>query len=440
MLYIGNNEITAYLAFQINNKISQSARNFTSVSMPEDAYFINFTDDFIKDGHDIYIIDITSFLDDEEILVTEIDKLCRATNADIIIDAPSLDINSRVLTSLRALGYDKIITDNIDQSKIKMDLQQYLLMPKVSPNDINDDLINNREELFDEMYSQNPVLAKMATSSVEEEDTDVDVIDDFDFIPNSNSFAAGDLATDDDEINNQRSLYGVSQTLDDVISAPAKHFVSAAGVMKIAVVGSMPRIGTTTVSMQLVKFFNDQREFSAAYLQKNNSSFIRDMKKYYRIEDENENDSKISFANIEIFYNPSKFQNIIGRGYQYIVYDYGSISVLSNSEKNSIFENDIILLVGGCEPDEVAEMTAALEDFDQKNVFYIFSFVPEADKEDIYRLMEDEKSKTYFMPYCPDRYVFDPSLKATFNEIMSSDYRTKRTDSGKKRRTGRLFR
>lgn len=449
MIYVGNNDLTAYLAFQICKDES-----CTVESVPERAYFKNYTDMLIKKADRIYIIDITSFSDDEETMVTEIDRLCRACNADIIIDAPLIDEDSKILTSLRALGYIKIITERENQSKIKNELQKYMLMPKVSSTDINESIVNNRESIYEAMIMKNPALAKIESDKEREEDVkqgNMDFIEELDFISPSSLGNTKDFKENKEK---QEIPEKISDSLENILSSDPEVEVeepkvrnisiksfsaNITNVVKIAVVGVMPRIGATTISIQMVKFLNDIEEKSAAYLQRNNSSFIEDIKDYYNIED-NKKESKVSFQNIDIFYNPSKVQDIIMQGYRYIVYDYGNLSSISRSEKNSIFEKDIILLIGGCEPEEIAKTTEALHDFNQKNVFYLFNFVPQKDEMEILDQMEDSSSKTFFIPYCPDRYVFNTDFRCIFTEIIISDYQTEQGPSGKKKRTGRMFR
>ena len=207
--------------------------------------------------------------------------------------------------------------------------------------------------------------------------------------------------------------------------------------IKIAVIGSMRRIGTTTVALQLVKHLNDQEEHAAAYLQYNNSDFITDLKEICCADVDTGKPDKITFANTDIFSDPRKVNGIISSGYQYIVYDYGDIKSISQS---SAFEKDIIIIVGGGEPDEIRAMTAAMEVFNQKNVFYFFNFTPLSDREELLDMMEGYRNKTFFLDYIPDKFCYNPDLGGAFARMMESDYEVEDLTTGKEKRLGRIFR
>lgn len=128
---------------------------------------------------------------------------------------------------------------------------------------------------------------------------------------------------------------------------------------------------------------------------------------------------------------------IISSGYQYIVYDYGDIKSISQS---SAFEKDIIILVGGAEPDEIRAMTAAMEVFNQKNVFYFFNFTPFSDREELLDMMEGYRNKTFFLDYIPDKFCYNPDLGGAFARMMESDYEVEDLTTGKEKRLGRIFR
>lgn len=394
----------------------------------------DYADKLISDPKDLYIIDITSFSDSEEDIVNAVDRICRGVNCDIIIYAPDLDPQSTILISFKAIGYNKIITQMMNQTQLLQELISAIEQPKVSPENVQEELIEQRSDEYDAVYESNPVLA-----AIDERMTITNP--DFDFqIPSMADVVNEEVPADSDLEDPEKA------EKSDIITKPKPQTHkkvqksqqrSGSRTLKIAVIGAMRRIGTTTVALQLVKYLNDQEEHAAAYLQYNNSDFITDLKEICCADQDTGKPDKITFANTDIFSDPRKVSGIISSGYQYIVYDYGDIKSISQS---SAFEKDIIIIVGGGEPDEIRAMTAAMEVFNQKNVFYFFNFTPFSDREELLDMMEGYRNKTFFLDYIPDKFCYNPDLGGAFARMMESDYEVEDLTTGKEKRLGRIFR
>lgn len=432
MLYVGNNEMGAFALLKLSRKMDHI--KYEDFPVEPGAKLGDYVDELISDPKDLYIIDITSFSDSEEDIVNAVDRICRGVNCDIIIYAPDLDPQSTILISFKAIGYNKIITQMMNQTQLLQELLSAIEQPKVSPENVQEDLIEQRSDEYDAVYESNPVLAAI--------DKRMTITNpDFDFqIPSMADVVNEEVSADSDLEEPEKA------EKSDIITKPKPQTHkkvqkpqqrSGSRTLKIAVIGAMRRIGTTTVALQLVKYLNDQEEHAAAYLQYNNSDFITDLKEICCADVDTGKPDKITFANTDIFSDPRKVSGIISSGYQYIVYDYGDIKSISQS---SAFEKDIIIIVGGGEPDEIRAMTAAMEVFNQKNVFYFFNFTPLSDREELLDMMEGYRNKTFFLDYIPDKFCYNPDLGGAFARMMESDYEVEDLTTGKEKRLGRIFR
>lgn len=450
MLYVGNNEMGAFALLKLSRKMDHI--KYEDFPVEPGAKLGDYVDELISDPKDLYIIDITSFSDSEEGIVNAVDRICRGVNSDVIIYAPDMDPQSTILISFKAIGYSKIITQMVNQTQLLQELLTAIEQPKVSPENVQEELIEQRNDEYDEAYESNPVLA-----AIDERMS----LTDIDFQIPSMANAAMEVAsagttfepekekTENADVAKPHPVTEIRSDVSDPVEAitvmkpklqmktPNPIPRNGMRTIKIAVIGSMRRIGTTTVALQLVKHLNDQEEHAAAYLQYNNSDFITDLKEICCADVDTGKPDKITFANTDIFSDPRKVNGIISSGYQYIVYDYGDIKSISQS---SAFEKDIIIIVGGGEPDEIRAMTAAMEVFNQKNVFYFFNFTPLSDREELLDMMEGYRNKTFFLDYIPDKFCYNPDLGGAFARMMESDYEVEDLTTGKEKRLGRIFR
>lgn len=450
MLYVGNNEMGAFALLKLSRKMDHI--KYEDFPVEPGAKLGDYVDELISDPKDLYIVDITSFSDSEEEIVNAVDRICRGVNSDVIIYAPDMDPQSTILISFKAIGYSKIITQMVNQTQLLQELLTAIEQPKVSPENVQEELIEQRNDEYDEAYESNPVLA-----AIDERMSLTDI--DFQIPSMANvamEGASGGTTFEPEKEKTENAdvakPHPVTETRSDV-SDPVEAITvmkpklqmrtpnpiprNGMRTIKIAVIGSMRRIGTTTVALQLVKHLNDQEEHAAAYLQYNNSDFITDLKEICCADQDTGKPDKITFANTDIFSDPRKVSGIISSGYQYIVYDYGDIKSISQS---SAFEKDIIIIVGGGEPDEIRAMTAAMEVFNQKNVFYFFNFTPFSDREELLDMMEGYRNKTFFLDYIPDKFCYNPDLGGAFARMMESDYEVEDLTTGKEKRLGRIFR
>ena len=151
MLYVGNNEMGAFALLKLSRKMDHI--KYEDFPVEPGA---KLGDELISDPKDLYIVDITSFSDSEEEIVNAVDRICRGVNSDVIIYAPDMDPQSTILISFKAIGYNKIITQMMNQTQLLQELISAIEQPKVSPENVQEELIEQRSDEYDAVYESNP--------------------------------------------------------------------------------------------------------------------------------------------------------------------------------------------------------------------------------------------------------------------------------------------
>ncbi len=446
MVYIGNNEIAAFAIKKICGSINQQ---YDEISMEGSLFYLkDLSETLIERAEQLYIFDVTAFSDSEETIVAEIDKLHRAANADIIIYAPGMSENSHILVSLAALGFTKIITEEENRTLLEAKFRTFIFSEKTSQADSKEELIENRESFYQKMCEENKTFAQI--DQAEQQMRDAGNFDDGlleGFIAPSLQGNELPLHTDNEKMKSESGAFlrippteQEEQEENDFPKCQHPAIKRRTGIIKIAVVGAMKRIGTTTAAMQLVKFLNLDEEQSACYLEHSGTGYVSRIRQRAELDEDDPAMGKISFCNVDLFYKPKKIADIMQQGYRYVVYDYGDFYSLDDFDESSLLDKDIIILVGGFEADELEPMTDALKELDAKNVFYVFNFVDERDRPEVLAMMENQAEKTYFLEHCPSKYAYNPQHGPMFLGILNSDYEKEDVTKGKKKKKRRLFR
>jgi len=186
----------------------------------------------------------------------------------------------------------------------------------------------------------------------------------------------------------------------------------------IAVVGSLSRIGTTTQCLQIVKYFQSCGK-KACYIEFNNTGFLNALKKYYT--DIQEKEDCLIYSNVALF-RKEDIETILKEGkYDYYIYDYGVVTELDQRIRASFLEKSKKLIVCGTNPIELEAMGNVIQEFYHSDIDYIFSFVPEQDKQDTMENMCDRADRVYFAEYAPDAFFFSsPSIKI-YNKLFDEN-------------------
>lgn len=410
----GNNEICNYVTKKAAEELNMDCQLLAEADIDD------IEDEIIRKQPKYAVISVEDFEGSEEEIVDCISRISRSVNVHIIIFAPSYNAESKILMSLRAMGLNMQVTTPT-LSQIETDIKNYIINPQKTKQEEIDEIIDIRQDAINANLKD-----EENSEAVGNTDALLDLL----------AFEREDAA--EDSIPEETKIYenNMLKTDNSLKRQIEERHPYAEKIIKIAVTGCMKRIGTTTVSLQFAKYLNSIEEHSAAYLEFDGSGYIKRAEALLLEEDEKQ-EEKVTYADLDMYYDPALLPEIMSGGYRYIIYDYGDIK---EADIPSVLDKDIILLVGGSTADEIPLMTGAMKIiYDQRNVFYIFNYTAPADFPDVKEAMEHLANKTYNMSYCPDPFKLCADNKAIFNSILKSDYKRVDVTDGKKNRMKGLF-
>lgn len=363
--YAGNN---VYGEFAFRNAAESEGIDFSRLACDEGKPLAEVTEELMGFNSEIYIVDISAFSEEEQEIAEQLTRLKNAVNAKIIIHAPLYNEESKILLDLKALGFSHIITAVENQGILQQSMTEAIKMCRETEIDGQ-----NQEILIREIEEQNRALEEELPCLT-------------------------------------------------VLREQQEEKTEPGSVLKIAVIGSREFIGTTTVALQLVKHLNQRQEASAAYIELNKSRYIKNIREYYEPEDSDSRLSSVSMGGIVMFEDARKMPQILSEGFSYYIYDYGSIERVN--DLSSVYEKDIILLVGGVKPNELPQTTEAMKElYEQKNLFYILNHIPARNRPEALLLMEEKRNSTFFLEESPAPFVYNPKNGEMFDVILSREYR-----------------
>lgn len=181
-------------------------------------------------------------------------------------------------------------------------------------------------------------------------------------------------------------------------------------VKTIGIAGTIPRIGTTTTSLQLVKYI-ESKGYNAAYVEINTLKYIEQCEKLYADVKRDNNKSYLKYNGIRMYVS-SNMGEVMSDDYNYIICDYGAV-VDPSFNKVSFLEKDLNIFVAGTKANEIECVQPLLQSPIYREAKYIFNFTPENDKEDIKDMMMDKKDDTYFNVLVADPfdYIHNPEYE-----------------------------
>ena len=143
---------------------------------------------------------------------------------------------------------------------------------------------------------------------------------------------------------------------------------------KVGIIGIMPRVGTTTQAVQLVKTLVSL-EKSVCYVQENDSTFL---------------------DSLELFFSEVQKDSANGR----LVYH----DLLFYKDRNYAYSKDYDYMVHQLYRDE--------------SIIYIFSFIDPDDRPEVLDLMGDRREMVHFAPYTPDCFRSYEESGTLYRELL----------------------
>lgn len=358
-------------------------QNFSLSELREDA--LNSDVDFIVVDYNFY-----NEYPEEEFCSVMYD-IASVKRTTIIFFMPGYSENSHVVTSLKSIGFDKFFLDETKNfTTIQTSLKEFIQSPgnfieNNKPDFSQEELITNRENYNKEIISQNQGLL-----NAEKEQS------------KTNEF----------------------ELLND-----------ANNVIKVAVCGILPRVGTTRVALQLCKTANYFNEGSAAYIEVK-GKYLTNLCNYYEIT--RLKPVGIMFENVSM-YKISDIPKITKKGYSVMVYDFG---VINEDNVISILDKDIVVIVGASGPSEIAAFTPAIKlTMESSVVNYVFYDVPKAQEEraSIIELMGCVKDRTLFVEHISDPFNLNMENLKIYKKILSTKGDINVQDIKKRKTLSRAF-
>lgn len=189
-------------------------------------------------------------------------------------------------------------------------------------------------------------------------------------------------------------------------------------LMTIGVCGCIERIGTTTLALQLAKHLSFTGR-KVAYLERNKSGFISATKAAYKCE-EDEALGKISFDDIDMFYDLSLIKKILSEGYDCLIYDYG---ISTNENIVSLLEQDEIFICCGLKNKELSGTYEVLRRFlhSEGSINYCFNFIHPSLYDQTLAMMGKKSSKTMFLGYTPEMLILESDNHKQFEKILADN-------------------
>lgn len=174
------------------------------------------------------------------------------------------------------------------------------------------------------------------------------------------------------------------------------------GIVTLA--GCMPRIGTTTLALQLCRYIKDFSDYSPAYVECGAHNYIWSASEMYRSTKEDRTGGHMSIEGIDM-YEVERLPELTAGGadIDFLICDYGDITS-KNFDREGFSKTTARILIGGVKPNEIHYTEMALKDDGLSSSDMIFTFVPEGDREELKNMMGAKAADTFFIPYAPDPF------------------------------------
>ena len=174
------------------------------------------------------------------------------------------------------------------------------------------------------------------------------------------------------------------------------------GVIHIA--GVMPRIGATTLALQMVRFLRETGGYEACYVELSRQNYIWGCSQIYGDLIKDRATGKTVCMGIPMY--PGERLETLMKGktaYDFIVCDFGNVSD-KVFDKQRFAGGDCSILVCGNKPNEVFRTEDAIAEPAYEDALTVFNFTDPSDQDEIRGMMAGRGATTVFMPYIPDPF------------------------------------
>lgn len=186
-----------------------------------------------------------------------------------------------------------------------------------------------------------------------------------------------------------------------------ENYIKVKQKVTIAICSSERHMGATTQAINITKYLSQLPNVNVCYIENNNNNSIIQIYNTSNKEEVNyyEESGKIEYQGIEM-YMKSSISEIINDKYDFIVFDFGSMQEMNDSEVNNFLTKDIKFIVSGTKAWELPGLFECFEKIgNDKNINFIFNFTKKEDKQFFRNNMGDFKENTIFSEYIDDPFI-----------------------------------
>lgn len=377
--------------------------------------------------YDVVILDILDYCLDDKDFEKGIKSLTANYTGIIIVYAPSAAYSDNRITICNEYGINNIIRDFLS-NRAKSRLNS-IIMPTIADTK-NEVEITTKESVPDLNYTDNG--SKVYVSNISNNVTQTQKSENSEMQQATQSAPDSFAQSINQNTESKQNIYSsgfennqaVNQNNTDIRENDKVYFTK-----KVGIIGVMPRIGTTTQAVLITSFLAELGK-SVCYIQCHQSTFIENMKNYFSGAEKDPNKGCIVYEGLDFYSN----KNLVhSQNYEYHICDYGSCTD-STQISSEFYSNDIRIIVCGGTAEEVARLTSLRNQlYIDNDLIYVFSFIADYERDDIYDLMGEKATHTLFAPYNPDCFKSSEESKKIYMSVFGFN-----TDN--KKRKVKLFR
>ena len=190
----------------------------------------------------------------------------------------------------------------------------------------------------------------------------------------------------------------------------------------IHIAGSMPRIGTTTLALQMVRFCT-KYGYKACYVEMSRQDYLWGVSNIYEGAVTNRNKGCTDYAGLSL-YAGERLDALMDdqeSPYDFIICDFGNVTDAGFSPER-FAGGDCGIIVCGNKPNEIFKAEDALRNPMLSDAAVVLNFTEPVDYDAILEMMGERGEQTSFMPYVPDPFYNgeDYKIREFFQELMDN--------------------
>lgn len=191
-----------------------------------------------------------------------------------------------------------------------------------------------------------------------------------------------------------------------------ENYIKVKQKVTVGICSSERHIGATTQALNMTKYLSSLPNINACYIENNRHNSIIQIYNTSNKEEVNyyEESGKIEYQGIEMYMQTS-ISEIMNDKYDFIIFDFGSMQDMNDSEVANFLTKDIKFIVSGTKSWELPGLFECFEKIgNDKNINFIFNFTKKEDKQFFKNNMGDYKENTMFSEYIDDPFIIANKL------------------------------